>query len=497
MTSTDRFDRRVRTASLLSGALIVLCLLTAVALAVLGRPDEQVTAVEVHDDAEVLDTVLVEEDIAALRTYSPVRVVVWTRTGQQSDNIDAETLEWARERADDGLLSPDGRYWADGTLLITLSVEESTGRGSGQVGTYFGEDIAVRSMSAQEELQSHGHEYFQRLDWAAGVTAIADAAAGEMARPAWTRFGITYGIPLAVALLAVANIVGLRSMGRRFRAAESRFSLTTQDVHTTVSATEYVLDHGFGGRVRTTAGTVLRRYDRTLDLRDAIATAPVWSVSAANIRLWRDIREVHRSADDIEDAVRLLGRATDLYTESGDWRQVWEEEIEETAEHLRTARDDGGLRRRAGEAAAADLHDFCTTALTQLEDVRERGVAGGGEDISACLDEIAKIRDGLTRRMNAIERTAAPKNSSKARYVDRAITDERWSRNDRSRSITGFYDRRSFYSPRAFIVGYAVGARSHRRAVERKKRAQGSGGSRTGYGSSGGGFRGAGSSSRF
>ncbi|SLM97674.1 DUF5129 domain-containing protein [Brevibacterium yomogidense] len=499
MTSTDRFARTVRTVSVVSGAFIVLCLLTTIALAVLGRPDEQITAVEVHDDAEVLDTVLVEEEIAALDTYSPVRVVVWTRDGAQSDNVNAETLEWARGRPDDGLLSPDGRYWADGTLVVTLSVEETTGTGSGEVGTYFGEDIAVEPPSAQQELQAHGYDHFQALNWDTGVVAIADAAAGEMARPAWTRFGITFGIPVGLALLAAANIVGVRTMSRRFLAANDRFSVTTQDVHTTVSESEYVLDldHGFGSRIKSTAGSVLRQYDRTLEDRDAIAEASVWTVNAANIPLWRDIRSIRSSAEDIEDSSGLLRRATTLYMGSGEWKQVWDEEIEETAEHLRTARDDGGLRRRAGATAAAELHDFCTTALVRLEDVADRGAAGGGENISECLGEIAEIRGELTQRMTAIERAAAPKNSAKARYVDRAIADERWRRNDRSRSITGFYDRRSFYSPRSFIVGFAVGARSHRRAVEREKRVQSSGGSRTSYGASGGGFRGSGSSSRF
>lgn len=464
---------------------------------VAGWSDEQVTAVEVHDEAEVLDPVRVEEDIAALRTYAPVRVVVWTRDGGPSDNINAETLAWARDLPDEELLSPDGRYWADGTLVITLSVENTSGTGSGQVGTYFGEDIAVESTSAQEDLQSRGYEHFRALDWGSGVTAIADAAAGEMARPAWTRFSITYGVPLALAMLAAANIAGVRSMGARFRTANDRFSITTQDVHTTVSDTEYVLDHGFGARVRSTAGSVLRQYDRTLEERDAIAESPVWKVNAVNIRLWRDIRDIRRSAESIEDASALLRRATVLYLGDGDWKQVWDEEIEETADHLRTARDDGGLRRRAGAAVAAELHDFCTTALVRLEEVHDRGAAGGGENISACLEEIAEIRGDLTRRMYEIERAAAPTNSAKARYVDRAIADDRWTRNDRSRSITGFYDRRSFYSPQSFIIGFAVGARSHRRAVEREKRVQSSGGSRTGYGSSGGGFRGSGSSSRF
>ena len=259
-----------------------------------------------------------------------------------------------------------------------------------------------------------------------------------------------------------------------------------------------MLDHGFGSRIKSTAGSVLRQYDRTLEDRDAITEASVWTVNAANIPLWRDIRSIRSSAEDIEDSSGLLRRATTLYLGGGEWKQVWDEEIEETAEHLRTARDDGGLRRRAGAAVAAELHDFCTTALVRLEE-RRTTAARQVEARTSPSASRRSLRSEETSHAGCttIERAAAPKNSAKARYVDRAIADEQWTRNDRSRSITGFYDRRSFYSPQSFIIGFAVGARSHRRAVEREKRVQSSGGSRTGYGSSGGGFRGSGSSSRF
>ncbi|GAA4508018.1 DUF5129 domain-containing protein [Brevibacterium yomogidense] len=495
--STDRFSRTARIASLLSALLIVLSIVACVALAVLGRPDERVTAVDVHDDAGVLDTVLVEEDIAALRTYEPVRVVVWARDGEYSDNINAETLEWARSRPQDGLLSPDGRYWADGLLLLTVSVEQNDGTGSGQVGTYFGEDVKVEPVSAQEDLQSHGYDDFRDRNWEDGVIAIADAAAGEMARPAWTRFGVTYGLPLGVAVLAGLNIAGIQVMRRRFQDADDRFTLATRDVHATVSATEFIVDHGFGGRVKNTAASVLRQYDETLDTRDAIAAAPVRTVTAANVGLWKRIHGVTRTAEDIEDSAGLVRRATALYMGEGNWEEVWTDEVEETASHLRDARDNSDIRRRIGGAAAADLTHFCDTALEQLEAVRARGVAGDGENISECLDEIARIREELTRRMGMIERVSAPANRSLARHVDKAIWQERRRRNRNARSITGFYDRTSFYSPRSFAVGYAVGAKRHRAAEQRKKMARSSGGSNTSFGSSGGGFRGAGSSSRF
>lgn len=495
--STDRFTRTARTASVLSALLIALSIVACVVLAVLGRPDQHVTAVEVHDDAGVLDTVLVEEDIAALRTYEPVRVVVWARDGEYADNINAETLEWARSRPQDGLLSPDGRYWADGLLLLTVSVEQNDRIGSGQIGTYFGEDVKVEPTSAQKELQSRGYDDFRDRNWESGVVAIADAAAGEMARPAWTRFGVTYGLPLGVAVLSGLNIAGIQVMRRLFQEADDRFTLTTKDVHATVSATEFILDHGFGGRVKNTAAAVLRQYDETLDTRDAIAAAPLWTVTAANIGLWRRIRGVTSASEDIEDSSGLVRRATALYMAEGDWERVWADEIEETAAHLRYARDSSDIRQRVDGAAVADLKNFCSAALEQLEEIRAHGAAGDGESISQCLDEIAEIRKELTRRMGMIERLSTPANRSLAGHVDKAIWQDRQRRNRNAHSITGFYDRTSFYSPQSFAVGYAVGAKRHRAAEQRKKRMSSSGGSNTSFGTSGGGFRGSGSSSRF
>ena len=123
MTATDRFARTARGATLVSAALAVVCVLAAIALSLLGRPGDAVTQVEVTDDAGVVDPIVLEERIGEIRTYAPVRVVVWTRQGEASDNINAEALEWARSQPEKDLISPDGRKWADGLLLLALNVE--------------------------------------------------------------------------------------------------------------------------------------------------------------------------------------------------------------------------------------------------------------------------------------------------------------------------------------------------------------------------------------
>lgn len=497
MTATERFSRTARSAVLISAAVVAVSILAAIALTILGRPGHVAGPVEVTDDAGVMDTVLVEERIGELRTYVPVRVVVLTRSGERGDNINAELLEWARAHPEKDLISPDGRKWADGLLLLGLSIEQNDVIGSGEIATHFGEDVKVEPVSEQKKLQEQGYDDFRNRSWEDGIVAVADAAAGEMARPGWTRPAVTLVLPLIVGLLALANAAGVLIMRTRFREAADQFTRTTENVHQTVSDTEFILDHGFGAKVRSTAASLLRQYDRTLDERDAIADSSRWAVTALNIPLWLRIRSLGETAGDIGDTTGVVQRASALYAADGQWEQVWEEEVRETARHLEEARSSDTIRSRAGSAQHADLTAFCTQALSELEEIRQQGTRGGGENIEACLEKIRMIRDELTRRMRQIEQSAMPTNSQHARYVDKAIMKERDRRNRRSRSITGFYDRPSFYSPTAFAIGYTSGTNRHRAAERAKSAARSSGGSNTSFGSSGGGFSGSGSSSRF
>src|SRR5699024_5847982 len=245
-------------------------------------------------------------------------------------NINAEALEWARSQPEKLRISPDGRKWADGLLLLALNVEQDDVVGSGQIATHFGEDVKVEPTSEQLKLQEQGYDDFWNRSWEDGLVAIADAAADEMARPAWTRAGITLVLPLVLGGLAVANAVGVQVMRGRFTAAADRFTRTTENVHETVSATEFILDHGFGGKVRNTAASLLRQYDRTLDERDAIADSSRWAVTAANVSLWSRIKRLNDEAGDIGESTGVVQRATSLYSADGQWEQVWHDEVEET-----------------------------------------------------------------------------------------------------------------------------------------------------------------------
>ena len=127
-------QRTRRRLDVLTGVACALVVLAAVAAFLLGRPDASITEVHIADDAAVLDPTLIEEQISDLAVHRPTRVVVLTRDGEVSDNINEQTLAWARLNPDLDLLSDDGEKWKDGTLLITASVE-ANGEGGGPART--------------------------------------------------------------------------------------------------------------------------------------------------------------------------------------------------------------------------------------------------------------------------------------------------------------------------------------------------------------------------
>lgn len=119
-----------------------------------------------------------------------------------------------------------------------------------------------------------------------------------------------------------------------------------------------------------------------------------------------------------------------------------------------------------------------------------------GTNTSAYLNQIANIREELTSRMTHIQDDVLARSGKQQRFIRDATEQTLRSNRARSRSLTGYFDMRSFYTPAAFSIGYNRGLRDYQSYKESRNNG-GGGGTTTGYGSSGGGFSGAGSSSRF
>lgn len=479
-----------------AGTLVtVLVAIGCLAFYLFTGPMHPVRDVEIFDDAQILDSTLVKRELSRVNTFKDTRVIVWTRNGSPQDNINAETLNWARQHQDLNLMS--GPAWSNGTFIITVSVEDNSTRGSGQVGTYFGEDIKIASAEAQTELREPGYQYFKQRNWSQGVVAITEANARRMARPAVRNPTVLQGIALAVAVFSVVNFVSAFRRVRRFESDAKVFDAVTVNVNERVAATDFILDEGFGAKIHNAAATLLRNYTDALDLRDSIKSTSFFALNVLNRPLKKRIDAFSDKTDQIENATDMVDRATALYSrDEQNWQAVWKQEIDDTRSHLKTVLSDRTLATKADSSLYQSLCEFAKEGIQKLDQI-EYGVSyDDGTNTSAYLDQIARIREELTSRMNNIQEDVLLRSGKQKRFIQEATERSLRSNRARSHSLTGYFDTRSFYAPAAFATGYNNGLRDYE-SYKESRSSGGSGGTTTGYGSSGGGFSGAGSSSRF
>ena len=506
---TQRFIRTSAWAVPFNAVIAVLLILAGAGWFFLSRPSVEPTQVTVVDEAKVLDPIRLQEDLSELKTYKPTRVVVYVRNGDYRDNLNEQTLNWARDHPEMNLISPDGRKWADGVFIISVSVENNSGLGTGQVGTYFGEDIKVEPTDRQLKLQERGYDSFHAGDWEAGVLKIAEGASGVMARPFYAHLYVIIGA-VAVALLFVLwNFLAVRSMRRTFDKANAAFEKTTSTVNDEVSQTEFIPDAGLGARVKKTAHWTLSEYTDALELRDQINAVSLFAINTWNRTLKRRIEKFSDTGQEISAAVATLRDANRLYGRSDDWESIWRKEVDDTSQHfnevitskqlptLLKSADYSDERREEYLEQLREVQDFAKAKLGTFDELYQRGLDAAPEEMGQLLDELSLLRADLSRRMQALMELARPTVPEKAKFVDESVSKKMNRAAFKRTSITGYFDRGLFYTPTIIATGYVAGINNYREEQRRQEREASSGGSNTSYGSSGGGFSGSGSSSHF
>ena len=149
-------------------------------------------SVEVHDEAGILQTEPLIEEIQAMRFRQDVHVAVLTVPGWDVDNLNDAVLEYARSHASDTdvpwISTSNPNYWSDGLVILAVAPEAR------KVGCYFGEDVAV-PLQQQATIQDAAKNQYRQADWYGGTVSMAAKTADVIGRPGGGDVGMTYILP--------------------------------------------------------------------------------------------------------------------------------------------------------------------------------------------------------------------------------------------------------------------------------------------------------------
>lgn len=488
-----------KTAGLLPRLLlaVVLALFPLLAAPPAARADAPVEVV-VEDTAGALYLPQLKPALAGISFYQPTKVVVFTRAGRSSDDLNEEVLRFARAEHPEWI-SADGQKWADGLFVFAL---DTTGR---QIGTYFGEDRKV-PLSEQEAIQEDTKELFRSAQWTDGTIAGVKSAASRIGRPWYLHPGTlwTGGIAALATLAGFGIRAGIRA-GNRSKFAEaldagdrSYASVTLRLEETELNASTIPPASTYGALVLERWHTLAARLLEMTKLRERLeAMGPKERSVKANVEQAREFQQVTADLDDLDDAIADSNALLNLHSM---WREAWRNQSGDLAREL--AGMDGmlaGSKTEGSPETAAALRAHAAAALQRIAGL-EAGLDSGTATPDAALDglkaEREKTAELLEKHADAViaAHTRSDREAELMRdKINEAAEGQRQHRRYGGSIVDIAYPRLPFIS----VTGFSSGVEAGQDAVTSARSAASSSGSSTGYGSSGGSFSGSGSSSRF
>ena len=389
--------------------------------------------VEVHDEAGILQTEPLIEEIQAMRFRDNVHVAVLTVPGWDVDNLNDAVLEYARSHASDTdvpwISTSNPNYWSDGLVILAVAPEAR------KVGCYFGEDVAV-PLEQQAAIQDAAKNQYRQADWYGGTVSMAAKTADVIGRPGGGDVGMTYILPGISALVGFAWLSYYLWRGftarRRAREALRHYSQVTHDYETTeLLAGTIPEDEPHGAQVMARYRWFRSEYEKVT-------------------RSWQDFGNPYRAQ---WFGMSVLGRATELEKRSAlldslddviantatflgrspGWDRVWSNEQGPVLEDLQS------LRRLCHEIDSSDAAESGSIAEHTKEErewVRSRkqrlddmtsSLEDGSLQPSAALDELDEIASETKTKAARLAREAIDADTS-------SYADERRRRYDDSSS---------------------------------------------------------------
>ena len=379
-------------------------------------------SVEVHDEAGILQTEPLIEEIQAMRFRQDVHVAVLTVPGWDVDNLNDAVLEYARSHASDTdvpwISTSNPNYWSDGLVILAVAPEAR------KVGCYFGEDVAV-PLQQQATIQDAAKNQYRQADWYGGTVSMAAKTADVIGRPGGGDVGMTYILPGISALVGFAWLWYYLWRGfaarRRAREALRHYSQVTHDYETTeLLAGTIPEDEPHGAQVMARYRWFRSEYEKVT-------------------RSWQDFGNPYRAQ---WFGMSVLGRATELEKRSAlldslddviantatflgrspGWDRVWSNEQGPVLEDLQS------LRRLCHEIDSSDAAESGSIAEHTKEErewVRSRkqrlddmtsSLEDGSLQPSAALDELDEIASETKTKAARLAREAIDADTSN--YAD-------------------------------------------------------------------------------
>lgn len=379
-------------------------------------------SVEVHDEAGILQTEPLIEEIQAMRFRQDVHVAVLTVPGWDVDNLNDAVLEYARSHASDTdvpwISTSNPNYWSDGLVILAVAPEAR------KVGCYFGEDVAV-PLQQQATIQDAAKNQYRQADWYGGTVSMAAKTADVIGRPGGGDVGMTYILPGISALVGFAWLSYYLWRGfaarRRAREALRHYSQVTHDYETTeLLAGTIPEDEPHGAQVMARYRWFRSEYEKVT-------------------RSWQDFGNPYRAQ---WFGMSVLGRATELEKRSAlldslddviantatflgrspGWDRVWSNEQGPVLEDLQS------LRRLCHEIDSSDAAESGSIAEHTKEErewVRSRkqrlddmtsSLEDGSLQPSAALDELDEIASETKTKAARLAREAIDADTSS--YAD-------------------------------------------------------------------------------
>ena len=379
-------------------------------------------SVEVHDEAGILQTEPLIEEIQAMRFRQDVHVAVLTVPGWDVDNLNDAVLEYARSHASDTdvpwISTSNPNYWSDGLVILAVAPEAR------KVGCYFGEDVAV-PLQQQATIQDAAKNQYRQADWYGGTVSMAAKTADVIGRPGGGDVGMTYILPGISALVGLAWLSYYLWRGftarRRAREALRHYSQVTHDYETTeLLAGTIPEDEPHGAQVMARYRWFRSEYEKVT-------------------RSWQDFGNPYRAqwfsmpvlgrATELEKRSELLDSLDDVIANtatflslSPGWDRVWSNEQGPVLEDLQS------LRRLCHEIDSSDAAESGSIAEHTKEErewVRSRkqrlddmtsSLEDGSLQPSAALDELDEIASETKTKAARLAREAIDADTSN--YAD-------------------------------------------------------------------------------